>query len=353
MNVKYAYSLFAVIVLFLIAYVGVAGLGLHALFGVVIPYLAVLVFVVGFVLRVMNWSRSAVPFRITTTCGQQKSLPWIKPATIDNPFSKAAVFVRMALEVLVFRSLFRNTRMQVQEGDKITYKLEIWLWLFALAFHYSFLVVVVRHLRFFTEPVPLLVRLLETVDGFFRVEILYDAIQVGLPGVFISGLVLLGAATFLFARRIVLPQIRYISLPADFFPLFLIIGIALSGILMRYFSKVNISGAKELTMGLVTFRPVVPDGIGTIFYIHLFLVCVLLAYFPFSKLMHMGGIFLSPTRNLPGDTRATRHENPWNYPVPVHTYEEYEDEFREKMVEAGLPVVKQPEPVATAEEDAA
>jgi hypothetical protein len=29
--------------------------------------------------------------------------------------------------------------------------------------------------------------------------------------------------------------------------------------------------------------------------------------------------------------------------VPVHTYEEYEDEFRDKMVEAGLPVVKMPE----------
>jgi hypothetical protein len=71
-------------------------------------------------------------------------------------------------------------------------------------------------------------------------------------------------------------------------------------------------------------------------------VSVLLAYFPFSKLMHLGGIFLSPTRNLPADTRATRHVNPWNYPVHVHTYEEYEDDFREKMVDAGLPVDKQP-----------
>ena len=69
---------------------------------------------------------------------------------------------------------------------------------------------------------------------------------------------------------------------------------------------------------------------------------ILLAYFPFSKLMHAGGIFFSPTRNMTADTRATRHINPWNYPVHVHTYEEYEDEFREKMIDAGLPVVKQP-----------
>jgi hypothetical protein len=30
--------------------------------------------------------------------------------------------------------------------------------------------------------------------------------------------------------------------------------------------------------------------------------------------------------------------NPWNYPVKVHTYEEWEDEFRDKMKAAGLPV---------------
>jgi hypothetical protein len=129
---------------------------------------------------------------------------------------------------------------------------------------------------------------------------------------------------------------------SDYFPLFLIFGIALTGILMRYFLKIDVTAAKELTMGLVTFRPTIPEGVGSVFYIHLFFVSVLLAYFPFSKLMHLAGIFLSPTRNLPTNTRAKRHINPWNYPVPVHTYEEYEDEFRDKMVEVGIPVVKMP-----------
>ena len=80
--------------------------------------------------------------------------------------------------------------------------------------------------------------------------------------------------------------------------------------------------------------------IGSVFYIHVFFVSVLLMYFPWSKLMHMGGIFLSPTRNMANNSRAVRHVNPWNYPVKVHTYEEYEDDFREKMIEAGLPVDK-------------
>ncbi|MHC4768693.1 MAG: sulfate reduction electron transfer complex DsrMKJOP subunit DsrM, partial [Planctomycetota bacterium] len=90
-----------------------------------------------------------------------------------------------------------------------------------------------------------------------------------------------------------------------------------------------------------SFAPVVPDGISPIFYGHFFLVAVLLAYFPLSKLMHMPGVFLSPTRNLANSNRRVRHVNPWDYPVKVHTYEEYEDELREKMVGAGLPVERQ------------
>ena len=84
-----------------------------------------------------------------------------------------------------------------------------------------------------------------------------------------------------------------------------------------------------------------PETISPLFYGHLFLVCVLLAYFPFSKLMHMAGVFLSPTRNLANNNRAVRHVNPWDYPVKVHTYEEYEDEFRDKMKAAGIPVEKE------------
>ncbi len=341
MNARYMLSLIAVIVLFLIAWAGTA-IGLQIVFGIIIPYLALLTFLVGFVYKIVDWSRSAVPFRIPTTGGQQKSLPWIKHSQLDCPFTKWQVVARMALEILTFRSLFRNTRMRLKEGSRISYQLEIFLWVGSLAFHYAFLAVLVRHLRFFTEPVPFLVTLVENVDSFFRIEVLYPNFYFGLPGVFLSGLVLLAAVTYLVARRLFIRPVRYISLASDYFPLFLIFGIALTGILMRYFIKIDITAAKELTMGLVTLRPTIPEGVGTVFYVHLFFVSVLLAYFPFSKLMHLGGIFLSPTRNLTTDTRAKRHVNPWNYPVPVHTYQEYEDEFREKMIEVGLPVDKMP-----------
>ena len=344
MNLKYIIPLIAVIILFFIAYLGAQFTGLQYVFGVVIPYLALITFVLGFASRVIGWSRSAVPFSIPTTGGQQKSLPWIKHAQFDCPVTKWQVVVRMALEILTFRSLFRNTRMKLKEAGRLAYQLEIFLWVGALAFHYALLAVLFRHLRFFIEPVPFLVQLVENIDSFFRMEIIYPAFKFGLPNVYISGFVLIAAVGYLFLRRLFVRPAKYISLASDYFPLFLIFGIALSGIFMRYITKIDVTAAKELAMGLVTFRPVIPEGIGALFYVHIFFVSILLAYFPFSKLMHLGGIFLSPTRNMTTDTRARRHINPWNYPVPVHTYEEYEDEFREKMVEAGVPVEKMPEP---------
>jgi len=351
MNKRYLLSLIAVIVLFLISYLGVEAVpGSKWLFGIVIPYAALIVFVAGFIRRLLTWSRSAVPFAIPTTGGQQKTLSWIKPNAIDNPSSKGAVFVRMLLEIVTFRSLFRNSRMKLREG-KISYQLEIFLWVGALAFHYAFFTVLFRHLRFFTDPIPLPVRLVEDLDSFFRMEILQDFIQIGVPGVYLSGLVLLAAVTYLFLRRIFIRNVNYISLASDYFPLFLIFGIAFTGIMMRYVLKIDVTAAKQLAMGLVTFRPNIPQNVSSIFFVHLFFVSILLAYFPFSKLMHLGGIFFSPTRNMRADTRAVRHVNPWNYPVKVHTYEEYEDDFRDKMIEAGLPVDKMPEPQEAAAEE--
>ncbi|MDP3048970.1 MAG: sulfate reduction electron transfer complex DsrMKJOP subunit DsrM [Thermodesulfovibrionales bacterium] len=326
------FSFFAVTALVLIVLIGVEGAHLHYLFGVIIPYAAFLTFIIGIIYRVMQWGRIPVPFRIPTTAGQEKSFPWIKENKIDNPSTSLGVIVRMALEVLLFRSLFRNTRAELRDGPKISYGSTKWLWLGGLAFHWTFLIILMRHFRLFLEPVPMPIEILESLDGFF---------QVAAPVLYITDIIFLGAVTFLFLRRVIIPQVRYISLAADYFPLFLIFAIGASGVLMRYFLKTDVVGIKQLTMGLITFSPVVPQGIGIIFYIHLFLVCALFAYFPMSKLMHMAGIFLSPTRNLANNNRAVMHVNPWNYPVKVHTYAEYEDDFRDKMKAAGIPVEKE------------
>jgi len=324
-------SSLAVLALYLVALLGVDVLGWRWLFGAAVPCAAAVVFAVGVVARVVSWARSPVPFHIPTTTGQQKSLPWIKQARIENPSTAAGVIARMALEVLCFRSLFRNTRTELQ-GNRLSYVSSKWLWAAGLAFHYSLLVVVLRHLRFLTEPVPRFVLILAKLDGF---------LLVGLPAVYATTLIFLGAVSFLLLRRVLSPPLRYISLPSDYFALFLLLGIGLSGAWLRHVSKIDVPAVKSMAMGLLHLSPQPAKAPGAAFYGHLFLVSALLAYFPFSKLMHMAGVFLSPTRNLTGNSREVRHVNPWNRPVPVHTYEEYEDEFRQRMREAGLPLEKE------------
>ena len=325
------YSLIAVLVLAAVAWFGAALVGLNVLFAVVIPCLALTIFVLGFLYRLLGWARSPVPFHIPTTCGQQKSHPWIKQDKLESPTSTFWVIARMALEIFLFRSLWRNDRVELKRHEKLIYSPKRFLWLGGLLFHWSLAIILFRHLRFFTEPVLPGIAAVDGLDGLF---------QIGIPSLFMTDAAILVALTYLFIRRALLPQMRLISLPSDYFALFLLIAIVLSGLLMRHFFKTDLERVKELVISLMSLRPVVSSDLGSFFYIHLFLVSVLFAYFPFSKLMHAPGVFLSPTRNLKNDSRMRRHVNPWSYPVKVHTYEEYEDEFRGAMIESGIPVEK-------------
>jgi [DsrC]-trisulfide reductase subunit M len=315
-----------------IAYAGGEAQGPRWFLGVLLPYGAMLVFLAGLTYRVITWARSPVPFQIPTTCGQQKSLPWIKSSKTEAPHNRAGVLLRMALEVLFFRSLFRNTRAQLRDGPRLLYAEDKFLWLGGLAFHWSLLVILLRHLRFFVEPVPRFILALDAIDSF---------LQVSAPGLLITDVVILAALIFLLQRRYSNPQVRYVSLFTDYFALFLLLGITLSGILMRYFVRADLESIKQIALGVVAFSPVIPASVSPLFFVHLTLVSVLLIYFPFSKLVHMGGIFLSPTRNLANDSRMRRHVNPWDYPVKVHTYAEWEEEFHDKLKAAGLPLERE------------
>ena len=180
------FSFFAVIILVLLSFGGVQAANLQYLFGVIIPYAALVTFIVGIFYRVAKWGRSPVPFRIPTTAGQEKSLPWIKQNKIDNPSSFLGVIVRMAFEVLLFRSLFRNTKIDLRDGPRLAYGSTKWLWAAGLAFHWTFFIIVLRHLRLFTEPILFFVPLIESLDAFF---------QVGVPLLYITDIVFLMAAT--------------------------------------------------------------------------------------------------------------------------------------------------------------
>src|SRR4030042_1713112 len=245
------YSISGVLSLLLLVLVGVGGLNLYSVFSIFLPYSSVLLFIIGFIYRVLKWASAPVPFHIPTVSGQQKSLSWIKPDNINSPFTTGGVVKRLALEILLFRSLLKNEKIELEAPHKLLFRTSTLLWLGAMAFHWSLLVIGVRHLRFFLEPLP-------------------DCIVV---------LLLLG-------------------------------GIAASGILMRVFYKQDLVQVKEWVMAMLRLQPMLPKGVTLLFYIHLFFVSFLAAYFPFSKLMHMPGIFLSPTRNLMNTSRSERHVNP-------------------------------------------
>lgn len=297
--------------------------------GAVAPYTATAILLLGLSWRVIRWSLSPVPFRIPTVCGQQRSLDWIKPSKLESPSTTAGVIGRMALEILLFRSLFRNSRAELSPGPKLVFNENKFLWLGALAFHWSLLFVLLRHLRLLTEPVPGFVLGIERIDSFFRI---------GVPVLYATDVVILVSLLYLLKRRLGDPLVRHISMFTDYFALFLLLAIAGSGIWMRYFGRVDIIAVKQFAIGLAIFAPVPLHNLNASFVVHLALVSTLAAYLPFSKLVHMGGIFLSPTRNLANNNRMKRHVNPWDYPVKVHTYEEWETEFHDKIAAAGLPL---------------
>jgi nitrate reductase gamma subunit len=302
-------SLIAVVGLVLAALFAVGVGDLRFLVGVVVPGIAFAVFLAGILYRVVRWARAPVPFRIPTTCGQEKSLPWVKNEELDNPSGALGVIGRLLLEVLFFRSLFRNHVVEVlPDKQKVNYLDTKYLWAAAMAFHWAMLVVVLRHFRFFVEPVPQWVEKLQLVDGFF---------QVGVPVIYGTTVLFVVAGGYLLLRRLADAKVRFISLPLD------------------------IVQVKAAIAGWTSLQPVVPAGVGLMYFVHVSLVSVLLVYFPFSKLLHMPGVFLSPTRNLANSNRTKRHVNPWNPHVNVHTYPEWEEEFHDKLVAAGYPLDKE------------
>jgi nitrate reductase gamma subunit len=322
-------ALLAVASLMLAPAIGAESAGLRFVFGVVVPIAALCLWVGGMVFRVVWWAKSPVPFRIPTTCGQQKSLDFVRGSPVDNPQGWPGVVARLALEVLLFRSLFRNTSAELHPRPRVVFGANRWLWLGSLVFHYSMLIVLVRHLRLFMAPVPGAVAALVRLDSW---------LEIGLPPVNLTSVTLLAGLAFLLARRLGSARLRYISLFGDYWSLLLLFGIASTGVLLRHWARADMLAIKDFCLSLARLEPVPPDRFHWLFFAHLLLVSVLLAYFPWSKLVHVGGALFSPTRNLASNSRQRRHVNPWAQPAKLHSYAAYEDMFRDKMIQAGIPV---------------
>ena len=228
-------------------------------------YAAAAVLVVGVAYRIVQYARTPAPLKIPTT-----------PA----PRTRAGVAARLLREVVLFESLFKASK---------------WTWLPGWVFHAALLVVLIGHLRYFTEPVWAPVAFVQGVAPYAGL-----AMIVGLAG--------------LWARRLFVDRVRYISAPSDHLMLALLVAIGGSGVAMRFALHTDIVALKAFALGLVRFdwQPVPTDGV---LLLHLGLVFALMAVFPFSKLLHAPGVFFSPTRNQADDSRERRHLTPWAAPV--------------------------------------
>lgn len=224
-------------------------------------YAATAVMVMGVVARMIRYARIPAPLVIPTT-----------PA----PTTRAGVVGRLFREVVLFQSLFR--------GNK-------WTWLFGWVFHFAMLVVLLRHLRYFTEPVWGWVEAIQWV------------------GVYAGFAMLIGLAVLL-ARRWLVDRVRYISAPSDYLMLVLLLAIAATGLLMKYVWHTDIVALKAFVLGLMAFdwQPLPADPL---LLLHLLLVIALMLVFPFSKLLHAPGVFFSPTRNMVDNPREKRHVAAW------------------------------------------
>ena len=224
-------------------------------------YAATALLIAGLAARIYRYAKTPAPLIIPTT-----------PA----PTTHIGVAARLGREVVLFESLFK--------GNK-------WTWLFGWLFHFGLLLVLLRHLRYFTEPVWGWVAALQWL------------------GVYAGFAMLLGLAG-LWARRFLVERIRYISAPSDHLMLALLIAIAGSGLLMKYVWHTDIVALKAFMLGLMRFdwQPLPGDPL---LLLHLLLVIVLMVIFPFSKLLHVPGLFFSPTRNQRDNPRERRHIAPW------------------------------------------
>lgn len=224
-------------------------------------YLATLVLVVGLLVKIIQYASAPAPLKVPT---------------MPAPLTTGGATVRVLSEVVLFRSLFRSNK---------------WIWLFGVMFHAALLVVLLRHVRYFIDPVWTWVVLIQPFGKYASFVML-----IGLLG--------------LLARRIVVERIRYISNPSDYLMLALLLVIGGSGTMMTFVVHTDIVQFKQFMLGVMVFdlKPIPTDPI---LLVHLAAVMLLMIIFPFSKLLHAPGVFFSPSRNQVDNAREKRHLAPW------------------------------------------
>jgi nitrate reductase gamma subunit len=224
-------------------------------------YLATLILLAGLAHKIYQYAKTPAPLKVPT---------------MPAPLTQRGVVLRLLSEVILFRSLFRANK---------------WIWLFGMLFHAALWLVLMRHLRYFTEPVWTWVVLIQPIGQYASF-----AMMIGLVG--------------LLVRRIFVERIRYISSPSDYLMLILLLVIGGSGMMMTFVVHTDIVQFKAFVLGVMSFDwQQIPTDITLL--IHLGAILLLMIIFPFSKLLHAPGVFFSPSRNQVDNSREKRHVAKW------------------------------------------
>jgi nitrate reductase gamma subunit len=224
-------------------------------------YFAAFVMVAGLAAKVWQYSQTPAPLKIPTT-----------PA----PTTQTGVVFRITREVVFFESLFR--------GNK-------WIWIFGWVFHFGLFLVTLRHLRYFIEPVWAPIQFIQPFGIYGGI-----AMVVGLAG--------------LWARRFLVDRVRYITALSDHLILGLLVTIGVSGLAMKFIVHTDVIRVKEFFQGLYVGEVMILPA-DPLLLLHLLLVAALMIIFPYSKLLHMPGLFFSPSRNQVDNPRERRHIATW------------------------------------------
>lgn len=223
--------------------------------GIILPYITIVAFFGGFIYRIKGWLSIPVPM----------------PISVTYPQSRGEQVKNIASAILLFPDLFRKDRN---------------LWFGAWPFHAVLAIIIIGHWRLFMDiPNRILMAIGYTTQGIEHLSSVFGTTV---------GIIFFIAVLYLLVRRITQVTLRNMSNPADYFVLLWLLGIAATGLIMRFtvLPYTNIATMQNYFWGIFTLHPIAPPT-DPIFLTHYLLAQLLLISLPFSKLIHPIGIFFT------------------------------------------------------------
>ena len=223
--------------------------GFGYLVGVILPPVTLIIGAGGLLYRIRLWWK----------------LPSPQMTLFPAPTPGAETFFGVLKATFFFPALFRSDRL---------------LWVGSWVFHATLALILIGHLRVGTDFPALWQALGINADAM-------SALVGGLAGV-----VIFLAALLLTARRFMLPRVMEVSQTGDFLALFFLLAVILTGNAMRLQGHFDLHLTRDYFAGLILLQAPMPPLNGW-FLVHFLMSQILFLYLPFSKLLHLGGIFFT------------------------------------------------------------